>query len=171
MQINRLSAEIPQEVEDQLVQDIEEKRKKLPFLIDLSAEERRAMPKASRKSRDFTDTGLLQAQTYPSYLPSFVSIDEFEKDVKVRKSLRRIYEVLNAFTERVRDTIMVADSEAYLAARVFYKTVKSAAKEGAEDAERIVKDMAYLFKKAQPDDILVKDIAKDIVKDTPGQPE
>lgn len=156
MQLNRISAEIPQEVEDLLVRDLEEMRKKLPFLIDLSAEERRAMPKASRKFRDFTDTGLLLAKTHPHYLPSFIPIEEFEKDVNLRKSLRRIYEALNAFTERVRDTIMVADAESYLAARVFYKTVRAAAKEGAEDAERIVKDMAYLFKKAQPDDSAVK---------------
>jgi len=38
-------------------------------------------------------------------------------------------------------------SEAYRSARLFYKTVKAAAQEGAEDAERIAKDIAYHFKK------------------------
>ncbi len=148
MQLNRISAEIPQDVEDLLVLDLEEMRKRLPFLIDLSIEERIAMPKSSRKLVDFIDTGLLQAKTHPNYLPSFVDINEFEKDVKVRKSLRRIYEALNAFTERVRDTLMVVESEAYLAARVLYKTAKAAAKEGAEDAERIIKEMSYHYKRA-----------------------
>ncbi|MDQ1350997.1 MAG: hypothetical protein QG657_1299 [Acidobacteriota bacterium] len=148
MQLNRISAEIPQDVEDLLVQELEEMRKRLPFLIDLSIEERIAMPKSSRKLVDFIDTGLLQARTHPNYLPSFVDINEYEKDVKARKSLRRIYEALNAFTDRVRDTLMVVESEAYLAARVLYKTAKTAAKEGAEDAERIVKEMSFHYKKA-----------------------
>lgn len=148
MQLNRISAEIPQDVEDLLVQDLEDRRKSLPFLIDLSIEERIAIPKSSRRLVDFVDTGLLQAKTHPKYLPSFVDINEFERDVKLKKSLRRIYEALNAFTDRVRDTLMVVESEAYLAARVFYKTAKAAAKEGAEDAERIVKEMAYHYKKA-----------------------
>jgi hypothetical protein len=148
MQLNRISAEIPQDVEDLLVQDLDEIRNRLPFLIDLSVEERIAMPKSSRKLVDFIDTGLLQAKTHPNYLPSFVDINEFEKDVKARKSLRRIYETLNAFTDRVRDTLMVLESEAYLAARVLYKTAKAAAKEGAEDAERIVKEMSFHYKRA-----------------------
>lgn len=152
MQLNRISAEIPQDVEDLLVQDLEEMRKRLPFLIDLSREERIAMPKSSRKLVDFVDTGLLQAQTHPQYLPSFVDINEFDKDVKARKSLRRIYETLNAFTDRVRDTLMVVESEAYLAARVFYKTVRAAAKEGTEDAERIVKEMSFHYRKVYADE-------------------
>ena len=39
------------------------------------------------------------------------------------------------------------ESEAYTSARVFYKSVKAAAKEGTEDAERIAKDLAYHYKK------------------------
>lgn len=153
MQLNRISAEIPQDVEDLLVQDLEEMRKRLPFLIDLSIEERIAMPKSSRKLVDFIDTGLLQARTHPNYLPSFVDINEYEKDVKARKSLRRIYEALNAFTDRVRDTLMVVESEAYLAARVLYKTAKAAAKEGAEDAERIIKEMSFHYRRAHSGEV------------------
>jgi hypothetical protein len=43
-------------------------------------------------------------------------------------------------------------SEAYRSARLFYKTVKAAASEGAEDAERIAKDIAYHFKKKTTSD-------------------
>ncbi|HLP47492.1 MAG TPA: hypothetical protein VK469_16205, partial [Candidatus Kapabacteria bacterium] len=79
------------------------------------------------------------------------SFSEFEKDMNLKKSLRRLYESLNAFTKRVKDTIMVVDSEAYQAARVFYKTVQAAAREGSEDAERIAKQLAYHFRKTQPE--------------------
>lgn len=153
MTLNRVSAVIPQDVEDQLVQVLEEKRKSLTFLIELKDEERRAMPKASRRRWDFTETALSQAKTYPNYLPAYIPFLEFEKDVNLRKSLRRIYEALNAFIKRVKDTIMVVDSEAYQAARVFYKTTQTAAKEGSEDAERIVKDMAYHFRRMQLEEL------------------
>ena len=158
MKINRISAEILQEDEDQLIQELDEKRKSLSFLIEVTSEERRAMPKASRRRWDFTETALFQAKAHPNYLPVYISLVEFEKDVNLRKSLLRIYEALNAFSKRVKDTIMVVDSEAYLAARVFYKTAQTAAKEGSEDAERIVKDMSYHFKKAQPEEISVEEL-------------
>ncbi|MCU0288472.1 MAG: hypothetical protein MUF15_19015 [Acidobacteria bacterium] len=158
MQINKISAEILQDDEDRLVQELDEKRKSLSFLIELTAEERRTIPKASRRLLDFTETAFFQAQTHPTYLPQYMPFVEFEKDMKLKKSLRRVYEALNAFTKRVKDTILVVDSEAYQAARVFYKTAQTAAKEGSEDAERIVKDMAYHFRKAQPEEILVDNL-------------
>jgi hypothetical protein len=44
-----------------------------------------------------------------------------------------------------------------MAARVFYKSVKAAAKEGAEDAERIAKELAYHYKRPRSDDDKTKD--------------
>ena len=160
MQLNRVSAEISQEVEDQLVQDLDEKRKSLSFLIELTDAERRVIPKASRRKLDFTETALFQAKNHPNYLPAYLSFLEFEKDVNLRKRLRRIYEALEAFSKRVKDTIMVVDSEAYQAARVFYKTVQAAAREGSEDAERIVKELAYHFRKAQPEVIITDNLSE-----------
>jgi hypothetical protein len=71
--------------------------------------------------------------------------------VALRSCLHRIYAEVNAFTERLKDTIMLVESEAYATARVLYKSVKTAAKEGAEDAEIIARDLAYHYKRTRSD--------------------
>ncbi len=105
------------------------------------------MSKLSRRFVDFVDRSLLHARANPQYVPPFVNVEEFSKDVELRDSLHRMYAEANGFIERLRDTILLTESEAYQTARVFYKSVKSAAKEGAEGAEQIAKDLAYHYKK------------------------
>jgi hypothetical protein len=80
-------------------------------------------------------------------VPAYLSLEEFAGDMELKSGLHRIYAEVNALHERLKDTIMQVESEAYAMARVFYKSVKAAAREGAEDAEIIVKDLAYHYKK------------------------
>lgn len=80
-------------------------------------------------------------------MPAYLSLEEFAGDMELKSGLHRIYAEVNALHERLKDTIMQVESEAYAMARVFYKSVKAAAREGAEDAEIIVKDLAYHYKK------------------------
>ena len=61
--------------------------------------------------------------------------------------MRRIEAEIDSLKEKIDDTIRQVGSEAYRSARLFYKVVKAAAKEGAEDAERIAKDISYHYKK------------------------
>jgi hypothetical protein len=147
MTLNKISAEVPQEQETQVLQLVKDAKTNLDFLVDLSSEERRRLAKLSRKYVDFVDRGLLHARANPQYFPGYVSLDEFAKDMELKDCLQRIYAEVNSFAERLNDTILLVESEAYTAARVFYKSVKAAAKEGGEDAERIAKDLAYHYKK------------------------
>jgi hypothetical protein len=101
----------------------------------------------SRKYVDFMDKGLLHAKAHPHYMPPFLSVDEFSKDVELKNCLHRILAEVDSFSERLSDTLLQVESESYNSARVFYKSVKAAAKEGAEDAERIAKELAYHYKK------------------------
>jgi hypothetical protein len=48
----------------------------LPFLIDLNADERRALPKLGDKSRAFVDQGLVLAVQNPGILPRNFDLDE-----------------------------------------------------------------------------------------------
>ncbi|MCP5104483.1 MAG: hypothetical protein GY950_13940, partial [bacterium] len=146
MSLSRISAEIPQETEVVVIQHIKDARAQLPFLVDLSAEERKRIPKLGRTRVDFVDRGLIHLTAHPELKPPIIDIAEFTSDVELKNALRRVEKELDDLRDRVRDTLMVVESEAYQATRVFYKTVKSAAKEGVEDAERIVKDLAYHYK-------------------------
>ncbi|MGD2090915.1 MAG: hypothetical protein PVH61_32375 [Candidatus Aminicenantes bacterium] len=146
MNLNKISAVITQEQETQIKQLIKNARKILSFLVNLSSEERIKKTKLSRGRVDFVNTSLVHARGNPKYFPGYIDLEEFAKDVELKDILLRIRAELKSFTERIDDTILLVGSEAYQAARLFYKSVKAAAKEGAEDAERIAKDLAYHYK-------------------------
>jgi hypothetical protein len=150
MSLNNISAEIPQETENTIIQSIKDTKDALPFLVDLTNEERIRLAKMSRKSVDFVDKSLLHANNYPQYVPPYLDLEEFQKDVELRKPLYRIQAEVASFQEKLRDTILLVESDAHTTARVFYKSIKAAAKEGQEAAEDIAKDLAFHYKKAKP---------------------
>ena len=147
MYLKKLNAEIPQETESQVIQHIKEARTLLPFLVDLPIDERIRMVKLSRKFVDFVDRALLHASANPRFFPAYLSTEEFAGNVALKSCLHRIYAEVNCLYERLKDTIMLVESEIYATSRVFYKSVKVAAQEGTEDAETIVKDLGYHYKK------------------------
>lgn len=150
MDLNKISAELTQEQEAQIMKLIKEVKEALPFLVNLSSDERKRLAKLSRSRVDFVDTALVHIQAKPEYLPPYVSAEEFAKDVNLKNSMQRIQAEMDSLGERINDTIMLADSEAYRASRLFYKSIKAAAREGAEDAERIARELAYHYRKQGP---------------------
>ncbi len=149
--LERFNLEVTPDIENQLIQHIREAKALLPFLVDLSIEERLRVPKLSRKNVDFLDRSLLHARSYPQYVPPYIDGTTLAKVVELKDCLYRIYGDLHYLHGIFKDTIMLVESEAYAAARVFYKSVKAAAKEGGADAEIIAKDLAYHYKKKRID--------------------
>lgn len=150
MSLNKVSAVVTPEQETQVTGHITDARSILDFLLTLSSQERLRMPKLSRGRVDFVDTSLVEARTHEHYLQGCTPLAEFIKDVELKNCLHRIRAEVNAFVQRLDDTIMVVEAEAYQTARLFYKSVKAAAKEGAEDAERIAKTLSYHYKNLGP---------------------
>ena len=147
MKLNKISAEIPQEQETQVIQYVKDIESLLPFLIGLNSKERMRLAKLSRKRVDMVERSFIHATSIPRYLPSFVTLEGFKQEVDLRDSLQRIAAEIDSLREKIDDTIILVGSEAYRSARLFYKTIKAAASVGEEDAERIAKDISYHFKK------------------------
>ena len=150
MKFNQISAVVPHEKEQQVLQHIKDARANLDFLVNLNSDQRVRMAKLSRRRVDFVDSSLVHMKANPEYLPAYIDIEEFVKDVELKDCLHRILAELNAFAERMSDTVMQVESEAYRAARLYYKSVKAAAREGTEDAERIARALAYHHKGQGP---------------------
>ena len=150
MNLKKISAEIPQEQETQVLQYVKDIESHLPFLVDLNSKERIRLAKLSRGRVDMVDCSFIHATSSPRYLPSFVTLGGFKKDVDLRDCLQRIGAEIDSLKEKIDDTILLVGSEAYRSARLFYKIVKAAAGVGEEDAERIAKDISCHFKKKTP---------------------
>jgi hypothetical protein len=147
--INKISVELTQENEDNVLQNLQGANDLLPFLIELSREERIKIPKLGRRRVDFMDRGLRYAKTNPRFVPPYLDVTEFEKDVTLRDQLYRIHDLSKKLTKKLRDSILIVESEAYEAARTFYLAAKDAAQKGEEGAEVIAKDLYFHYKKTR----------------------
>jgi hypothetical protein len=125
MNDNRISANLTAEVRDRILSEINAIKAQLPFLIDISKDERSSLPKMGDKSRAFVLRALEVATQKDSFLPRSFDVGEMRKDVEMTNNLAAISTALAALTELVEDTYILAGSEAYSAALVVYQSAKA----------------------------------------------
>lgn len=147
-----ISAELPQETETTVLQDLDTITGLLPFLVTLSREDRKRMYFMSRKRLDFMERSLRYAQENPLLVPSYLDMTEFVKDVNLRTQLYRVFDKVNTFHKGLKDTLAVLEAEAYEASRNFYAAVKVAAQRGEKGAEEIAKDLHYHYKQQKSEE-------------------
>jgi hypothetical protein len=103
-------------------------QKKLPFIVTLSAEERRKLFKMGDKRLAFVNTSLIAAQSNRDILPASFDLDEFVRDYQLAANLTEVLIGLRQLTEQVDDTLMAVGSEAMGSSLTVYDYVKTAAK-------------------------------------------
>lgn len=140
---NRVSAEISDADQQAVLAAIETIRQKLPFLIDLSPEQRRSLPKMGDKSRAFVGKALAIAQHNSNFLPRSFSVEEMARDVTLAESLQPILVSLTRLQEQLSDTYTEVGSEAYSAALVIYQYARTSGE--GESLETLLDDMAQRF--------------------------
>ena len=119
---------------------------KLPFLINLTYEERKSLPKLGDKTLAFVTKSLELANQRPDILPGNLSVAEFGKDVTLYTQLYSVIQSLTLLMEKLEDTQVIAGSEAYSAALIVYQTAKIS---GADlgGLEAVLDDLAKRFAK------------------------
>ena len=116
-----------------LLQTIADLKAKLPFLIDLTPEDRRALPKLGDKSRAFVDQGLALASQNDGILPRSFDVEEYRRDVELVRQLEPVVLALRQLLELVEDTYIAVGSDAYTASLLVYQAAKLAGKGSALD--------------------------------------
>jgi len=143
---NLIDSELTKENEDLSIQNIRSTETLLPFLVNLSVDERRKLPKMGRDGLDFAEKSLMHALDNPELVVSYMDIPGMQRDLDLLKQVQRILGVTEAFCKRLKDTHMVLGSEVYDAARVFYRIVKNASISGVEGCDYIAKDLGEHYK-------------------------
>lgn len=147
-----ISATLSQADRDAIAGAIQTIRQHLPFLIDLVAEERSALPKMSNKARSFVSTAFEIANHNPDFLPRSFDVEEMRKDLELFQDLNQILMSLRQLEDMVDDTCLLAGSEAYTAALTVYDYAKKSGVNG-NGLEPIVSEMREYFRrprKAKP---------------------
>lgn len=114
-------------------------------LVTLTPDQRRTISKMGDGSLPFTEKAVDYAKSNPEFLPPFVKVEEFENDLKASRMLNNLLQSLSQLTTQIDDSMIVAGSEAFTAARAYYATVKTAAKANAAGAKVIVSDLSARF--------------------------
>jgi hypothetical protein len=149
---SKVSAKLSAADREAVMQAISTIRQKLPFLIDLSTEERKALPKLGDKSRAFVSKALEIATQNPDFLPRSFDLDEMRRDIELFEALYPVLLSLTQLQELVDDTSVAVGSEAYAAGLLVYNYAKASGKGAGLDS--MVDDLGRRFarkaKKLQP---------------------
>jgi hypothetical protein len=113
-----------------------------PLLVDLTPEERQQGLKMGPRSSDFVARTLGYVRAMPEYLPGYVDVEEFQRDLDAMVTLQRLQHQLAKTTGMVEDSIMAAGGEAYAVALSIYASLKTAAQRGSPDATAAVGDLS-----------------------------
>lgn len=144
MPANRISAVLEQTNIDAVNTAISSINTSLPFLVDLSADEKKALPKFGDKSVAFVNKANELVSHTADFLPRSFDVDEFKKDVELYSKLYSVLQPLRMLMDRLEDTYQLVGSEAYSAALVVYQQAKLN-KDDLDGLEPIIDDMAKRF--------------------------
>lgn len=115
------------------LQTLAQLQSQLPFLTDLSIDERKTLPKMGDKSRSFVDQGLALANQNPGILPRDFDLEEYRRDVNLVRQLEPLVLAMREMMSRLEDTYLAAGSDAYSQTLLVYQVAKLAGKHGALD--------------------------------------
>jgi hypothetical protein len=130
---NRIDATLSQADLAAIMDAINTIRTKLPFLLDLTKEDRHTLPKMGDKSRAFVSQALEIAKQNEDILPRSFSVEEMRRDVELVNALQPVMLALSQLQELVDDTYLLVGSEAYTAALMVYHYARAAGKGAALD--------------------------------------
>jgi len=142
---NRISATILAVDKAAVLAAIATIRTKLPFLVNLTMDERQGLPKMADKTLAFDVKCAGYMTAHPELVPSFVNVVELAKDRSLVADLNDIARELAIAAEGIDDTIMLAGSEAYMADLSFYQNVRQASQRGVVGADAIYSDLKARF--------------------------
>lgn len=133
---NRVDAELKAADAQAVLTSIADIKAKLPFLIDLTLEERKTLPKMGDISRAFVQKALEVSSQNQDSLPRSFDTEEMQRDWELFQALSPIVQAVGQLNELLDDTITQVGSEAYVAALLVYNALKANGKGSALDGEK-----------------------------------
>ena len=115
------------------------------LLFNLTASERMGTRSIGDGSLAFVDKALQYADSNPALLPPYLDLPEAKKDFKLARDLYGVLQKVNTLQRAIEDTMMVAGSEAFDAALIFYNSVKGASRVNVPGSQAVSDDLQKQF--------------------------
>ena len=142
---NRISAEVTAAQVTAIMTKITEIKALMPFLLNLTKDERRSLPKLGPSSLNFDEQCKAYMASAPNLVPPFVVAAEVNKDRDLRLVLADINREVKKLCEMVDDTRLTLGNEIWMADLSFYHTVKMAARRDVPGADTVYDDLKSRF--------------------------
>jgi hypothetical protein len=142
---NRISAVLSEQDVATVQGALATMREVLPFLVTLSAQDRREMPRLGLKSAGFDEKCVMYMASRAQFVPGFINTADVQKDRNLRSQLMRFATELQTLATSVDDTLQAISSALWMADRAYYQSVREAAHCGREDAQDVYEDLAQGF--------------------------
>ena len=142
---NRISEELSDEQVTTVQGALATIRGALPFLLTLSAQERRELPRLGPKSVGFDEKCVTYMTNRAQFVPGFVDLAEVQKDRALRSQLLRFAAELQTLAASVDDTLQLVASEVWMADLAYYQSVREAAHRGRDGAQDVYDDLRQRF--------------------------
>lgn len=142
---NRISATISPTDKTAIMTKLTEIKALMPFLLNLTKDERIQLPKLGSASLAFDEQCASYMATAPNLIPPFVDAAEVTKDRNLRIALADVLREVNKLAEAIDDSLMQVGSEIWMADLSFYQTVRQAARRSVFGADAIYDDLKQRF--------------------------
>lgn len=120
---------------------------KLPFLVNLTPEERKSTFKTGPDRLSFVNDCASAAQANPTIFPASFSVTAFQKDVALFAVLSELCTLVNSLASQLDDTRMAVGGEAMQQSNQVYKYVQAAAG-NTPGLKPLAEQLGRQFKKA-----------------------
>lgn len=116
-----------------------------PYVTALTLEERKTIAKMSDKTQAFVQKVVGYTVSNPEFIPAFMDAKDLGIDWGNVSALDPVLKIAEQLADNLNDTEMVAGSEAFLSALMYYNGVKQGDKGGIASARSIYEDLQKRF--------------------------
>ena len=119
--------------------------KLVPLLKTLSLQDRKELPKLGDRTVEFVRKSYEYTGIHPDLVPAFVDREAFKVDLDALSALQSLERELAPVNAALEDSIVLAGSEAYQAALLFYGNVKTAKRLNIGASASVYDDLSVRF--------------------------
>lgn len=116
-----------------------------PFLMNLTSEEIKELPKMGDKSYSFVTKALEYMKIPGTPIPPYLNVADIEVDLKGYDTIRQVLQTIMPTIDMLNDSMVLSGSEAYGAVLAYYNYIKGAAKSNVPGAQTILDDLSARF--------------------------
>jgi hypothetical protein len=145
MSYQNISYVMPADQETEIRNAITLINQRLPFLVNLNPDERRAMLKHADRDTEFVTDANFAVANFPDIFPNAFGAEEYQRDVNLHRLLGEFRILLESLTEKIKNTELALGNEVMKSTNQAYHLIQ-AAKKTTPGIQKLAEKMALRYK-------------------------